>query len=279
MNQSLGAIALTLLLVACGQDSTPTQTAVVADVPPQKHSGLLLKNMDLAVRPGDDFNAYVNGTWMKTNEIPADRASNSVGLIVHEQATANVKTIIEEASEGDYPPGSDEQKVGALYSSYMDMDTRNSLGITPLDREFAKVQALENHKQLAVYFAEANKIGIDLPFALAQYVDFKDPNTYMMYTWQAGLGLPDRDYYFNDDEKSVEIREAYVAHVEKMFDLAGLTDGSGEAYVGMITAATSGEARWLDLDRITVGSPIPEPATLTLLSLGAIGMIVRRKRT
>mgnify|MGYP001825360117 CR=1 FL=1 len=230
MKKLLAASLLTLLLSACGQDNTPTQTAVLADTPPpQIRSGLLLENMDPAVRPGDDFNAYVNGTWMKTNDIPADRAANSVGLIVHEQATADVKTIIEEASEGDFPEGSDEQKVGALYASYMDMDTRNSLGVTPLDAEFLKVQALENHEQLAVYFAEANKIGIDLPFALAQYVDFKDPNTYMMYTWQAGLGLPDREYYFNEDEKSVEIREAYVAHVEKMFELAGMTNGTDAA--------------------------------------------------
>jgi putative endopeptidase len=229
MKKLLAFLAFTLLLSACGQDSTPTQTAVVAETAPQKHSGLLIENMDPTVRPGDDFNAYVNGTWMKTNEIPADRAANSVGLIVHEQATADVKTIIEEASEGDFPPGSDEQKVGALYSSYMDMDTRNNLGVSPLDAEFARVQVLENHEQLAVYFAEANKIGIDLPFALAQYVDFKDPNTYMMYTWQAGLGLPDREYYFNEDKKSVEIREAYVAHLQKMFQLAGIPNGADAA--------------------------------------------------
>lgn len=224
------AASLVFLLTACGQDETVNQSAAVDDNQPvQKHSGLLLDNMNPQVRPGDDFNRYVNGTWMDNNEIPADRASNSVGLIVHEQATADVKTIIEEASEGDFPAGSDEQKVGALYSSYMDMETRNQLGVSPLQSEFDKVQALADYEQLAVYFAEANKIGVDLPFALAQYVDFKDPNTYMMYTWQAGLGLPDREYYFNEDEKSAEIRAAYLAHVEKMFELAGLDDGPAAA--------------------------------------------------
>ncbi|MCW8925475.1 MAG: M13 family metallopeptidase [Xanthomonadales bacterium] len=230
MKKLFCAFALTLLLVGCGQEETAKQTAVANDVDVmQKHSGLLLENMNTQVRPGDDFNVYVNGTWMDSNEIPADRASNSVGLIVHEQATSDVKTIIEEASEGDFPEGSDEQKVGALYSSYMDMETRNQLGVSPLQTEFAKVRALGDYEQLAVYFAEANKIGIDLPFALAQYVDFKDPNTYMMYTWQAGLGLPDREYYFNEDEKSVEIRKAYVTHVEKMFELAGIANGAEAA--------------------------------------------------
>ena len=111
----------------------------------------------------------------------------------------------------------------------MDMETRNSLGVAPLESEFSKINALENHEQLAVYFAEANKIGVDLPFALAQYVDFKDPNTYMMYTWQAGLGLPDREYYFEEDERSEGIRDAYVAHMEKMFALAGLAGGEDAA--------------------------------------------------
>ncbi len=229
MKRIIATSALTLLLAACGQDNTATQSVELADVEVEKHSGLLLDNMNTYIRPGDDFNAYVNGTWIDTNEIPADRASNSVGLIVHEEATANVKTIIEEAADGDFAKGSDEQKVGALYASYMDMETRNQLGVTPLESEFAKVEALENHGQLAAYFADANRVGVDLPFALSQYVDFKDPNSYMMYTWQAGLGLPDREYYFEEGERSDEIRNAYVSHVEKMFVLAGMPDGENAA--------------------------------------------------
>ena len=239
MNRIITAFTLTLLLTACGQDNTSTQSVEVADVEvvdvelvntgAEEHSGLLLENMNTDIRPGDDFNAYVNGTWIDSNEIPADRASNSVGLIVHEEATANVKTIIEEAADGDFAKGSDEQKVGALYASYMDMETRNQLGVAPLEAEFAKVDALENHQQLAVYFAEENKVGIDQPFVLGQYVDFKDPNTYMMYTWQAGLGLPDREYYFEEGERSEEIRAAYVSHIETMFEKAGLADGKDAA--------------------------------------------------
>ena len=232
MQKIIATSALTVLLAACGQDNTATPSVAVTEAKPAvaaKQSGLLLENMNKEIRPGDDFNAYVNGTWMDNNEIPADRASNSVGLIVHEQATTNVKTIIEEAAEGDFAMGSDEQKVGALYSSYMDMDTRNSLGASPLKDQFAKINALENHEQLAIYFAESNKIGIDQPFALAQYVDFKNPKTYMIYTWQAGLGLPDREYYFTEDERSEEIRVAYLAHVEKMLTMAGIENPADAA--------------------------------------------------
>lgn len=233
MNKYIAGAALAVLLFACGPDTT-SENVEVADATEaaahaEKHSGLLLEHMNTEVRPGDDFNAYVNGTWIDTAEIPADRAGNSVGLEVHEEATANVKTIIEESAEGDFAAGTDEQKVGALYNSYMDMETRNELGTGPLKREFVTIQALADHRQLANYFAEANKLGVNMPFALAQYVDFKDPNSYMMYTWQGGLGLPDREYYFEKDEKSENIRSAYVAHIEKMFELAGLLAGKSAA--------------------------------------------------
>ena len=111
----------------------------------------------------------------------------------------------------------------------MDIETRNKLGRSPIEPELAKIAALENYTELAVYFAEANRIGIDMPFALAQYVDFKDPGTYMMYTWQGGLGLPDREFYFLEDEKSTEIRSAYVKHIASMFDLAGFENGAAAA--------------------------------------------------
>ena len=231
-------IALAMLLAACQQENTATETTQAAETAEtvevvvaenEKHSGILLEYMDSEVRPGDDFNLYVSGAWMETAEIPADRASDGVGLMVHEQSVENVKVIIEESADGDFAKGTDEQKVGALYNSYMDMDTRNELGATPLQSEFARIHALEDQRDLAVYFAEANKFGVNLPFQLAQYADFKDPTTYMMYTWQAGLGLPDREYYFTDDERSENIRTEYVAHIEKMFDLAGLADGDKAA--------------------------------------------------
>jgi len=190
--------------------------------------------MNPDVRPGDDFNAYVNGAWMDSAEIPGDRASNSVGLEVHERAQASVKTIIEASATGDFAKGSDEQKVGDLYNSYLDMETRNKKGVSPLVPEFERIDTLEDYQSLALYFAEATKLGVGVPFVLDQYVDFKDPKTYMMYVEQAGIGLPDREFYFTDDEKSEDIRKAYVAHIEAMFDLAGLPDG--EAAAEMIMA-------------------------------------------
>ncbi len=223
----VGSLAA-LLFGACNQ-TAPETTEPVAEAPQPTHSGLILANMDTTVAPGEDFHAYVNGTWIAETEIPADKATYGIGTILHEKSQEQVRSIIEESAAGDFPEGSDEQKVGDLYASFMDVDNRDALGIAPLQPEFDKIAALEDHDQLAVYFAEANRIGIGMPFTLGQYVDFKDPNAYMIHTWQGGLGLPDREYYFLEDEKSAQIRSKYVAHVAKMFELAGLPDGEAAA--------------------------------------------------
>ncbi|PIB29033.1 peptidase M13 [Maribacter sp. 4U21] len=192
-------------------------------------SGILKEYMDTSVEPGNDFTGYVNGTWVKNTEIPADKSSYGVGYIVHEESEENVKKIIEESASGDFEKGSDEQKVGDLFQSYMDMEKRNELGVTPLKAEFDKVDAIGNYDELATYFAYANKYGINAPLSLFVYQDLKDPTIYTVYTWQAGLGLPDREYYLKDDERSKEIQTKYVEHIEKMFDLAGLPNGSKAA--------------------------------------------------
>ncbi len=229
--------SLLLVLAACGQDHTATETPdaassetpEVAKIDYTKHSGLLLEHMNLDIRPGDDFNAFVNGGWIDATEIPSDKPGYGIGIMLRDQSQEHVKAIIEESAAGDFSKGSDEQKVGDLFASYMNIDRRNELGMSPLHAEFEKIDALENHTQLAVYFAEVNKLGVGLPFVVGQTADFKDPLHYMMYTYQAGLGLPDREFYFLEDEKSVDIRAKYLAHMVKMFDLAGLNDSTAAA--------------------------------------------------
>lgn len=226
-----------LVLAACGQDNTATDAPVaatpekaeVARVDYLKGSGLLLEYMNPDVRPGDDFNAFVNGGWVDTTEIPADKPGYGISTILRDESQEHVRSIIEESAAGDFAKGSDEQKVGDLFASFMDMEHRNELGISPLNAEFEKIDALKDYRELAVYFAEANKLGVDMPIQLGQYADFKDPKHYMMYAWQGGLGLPDREFYFLEDEKSVDIRAKYREHVAKMFELAGFEDSPGAA--------------------------------------------------
>ncbi len=216
----VGATAL-LFVAACGgatEDTAPTQAALV--------SGIDVEYIDTSVRPGDDFFAYVNGGWLEKTEIPADRSRYGTFAVLRDEAQSNVKAIIEESANGDFAKGSDEQKVGDLYKSYLDWDTRNARGMEPLQAELDRINSIADYDDLAVYFAETSKRGLSAPFDIGQYADFKDPNTYMIYAWQGGIGLPDREYYTLEDEKSVSLREQYVAHIEKMFDLAGLESGA-----------------------------------------------------
>ena len=217
------AVMAILLVIGCKSD--PKENVENKELT----SGILTQHMDTLVNPGDDFTSFVNGTWVKNTEIPADKASYGVGYIVHEESEDNVKKIIEESSKGDFAKGSDEQKVGDLYQSFMNIEKRNELGVLPIQDELAKVDGISNYDELATYFAYANKVGVNVPLGLFVYQDFKDPTIYTVYTWQSGLGLPDRDYYLKEDDRSKEIKTKYGEHIEKMFNLAKLPDGSGAA--------------------------------------------------
>jgi len=222
---AISAAAL-LLIAACGQQAGEQQ---VAEQPKELRSGIGLDGMDVNVRPGDDFFAYVNGRWLETTEIPADKARYGTFDILRDESQENVKAIIEMSASGDFAKGSDEQKVGDLYRSFMDMDTRDARGMEPLQPELDRIDAISSYDDLAVYFASAMKRNLDAPFAIGQTADFKNPKLYMIYAAQSGLGMPDREYYFKDDEASETLRAKYVEHIEKMFGLAGFDEGAAAA--------------------------------------------------
>jgi putative endopeptidase len=224
----IGATAL--FVAACGQDTTTTPApGDDAAEPAAPVSGIDLTAMDTAVRPGDDFFAYVNGGWVKSAEMPADKSRYGVFDVLRDESQEAVKAIIEESATGDFPKGSDEQKVGDLYKSFLDWETRDARGVEPLQAELDRIEAIDSYDDLAVYFAEVVKRDLDAPFGVGQLPDPKDPQRYAIAAGQSGLGLPDREYYLKDDEKSEEIRAKYVAHIAKMFELAGLPDGAEAA--------------------------------------------------
>lgn len=187
-------------------------------------SGVLIENMDKSVLPGNNFMEYVNGAWIKKTEIPSDKPSASVGAMLNDKAQEDVKEIIEKAASGKFADGSEEQKIGDLFGSYMNTAARDAIGLKPLAADLKKIDAIKNHKELAGYFGYASKTGNMAPFSIAVIEDFKDPKRYMLATWQGGLGLPDREYYFTDDAKSKELRTKYVMHIEKTLALAGIAD-------------------------------------------------------
>ena len=225
-NLIVSAVALALLS-ACGQQADAPASG--AAEPEALSSGLDLDAMDTSVKPGDDFFRYMNGAWVEATEIPADRSSYDTFAILRDEAQANVKAIIEDSANGDFAKGTDQQKVGDLYKSYLDMETRNALGMTPLQPELEEIDSIASHADLTTYFARASRYSVSMPLDLEQLVDWNDPNRYSMMITQGGLGLPDREYYLLEDEKSATIRQQYTEHVAKTFDLAGLPNGRESA--------------------------------------------------
>ena len=231
------AVCTSLLLIAgCNNDTNTTAktTETVTEAPVMKKtalaSGIDKANMDLSVRPQDNFYRYVNGAWLNTNEIPGDKTSIGSFYDLRDEADDSVKAIIEElAATKDLKMGSDEQKVADLFRSFMDIEARDAAGIAPIQAIFDRINTLKNKDELATFFGENQKIGVGSPLAFYISVDAKDSTRYATHVWQSGLGLPDKDYYFNDTERFEKLRAGYIAHIENMFNLAGLKNGKAAA--------------------------------------------------
>jgi len=221
----IGAVAL-IILTACGQQP---EEQVAAETPEALRSGVALANMDNSVRPGEDFFSYVNGAWVENTDIPADKSRYGTFDVLRDEAQEAVKLIIEETASGDFAEGTDEQKVGDLYKSFLNTETRDAKGMDPLEPELRQIDAITDYDDLAIYLAASGKRGIYSPIGFGQAPDFKNPAEYMILTAQSGLGLPDREYYLKEDEVSAELRADYVNHIEAMFSLAGFGDGAAAA--------------------------------------------------
>jgi endothelin-converting enzyme/putative endopeptidase len=212
-----------------GEEKTPAATES------NLLSGVDMSHVDDSVRPQDDFFSYVNGGWINATEIPADKIRIGAFMDLRESADEDVRTIIEEVSQAeDLLDGSDEQKVADLFRSYTDVEKLNELGVGPLKDEQAEIASINNKEELAAHFAKGQAVGVDNPLAFYISIDAKDSTRYATHIWQSGLGLPDRDYYFNEGERFQGLREKYVEHIGKMFDLVGLPEGQEAA--GLIMA-------------------------------------------
>ena len=228
------AVCSSLLLVAgCNnaeQNTTTTKTEMPAAEKVALTSGISLDNMDKTVRPQDNFYRYINGGWLKNTTIPADKTAVGSFYDLRDTADDNVKAIIEElAATENLKMGSDEQKVADLFRSYMDTAGRDALGIKPIQGILDTISSLKNKDELAAFLGKYQAAGISSPLAFYVSIDAKDSSRYATHIWQSGLGLPDKDYYFNEAERFVKLREGYLKHIENMYNLAGLENGSAAA--------------------------------------------------
>lgn len=185
-----------------------------------KPSGINTEFMDTSVAPGDDFFRYNNGAWLDTHEIPADRPKDGGMYTLRDEAEKNVREIIEKIAT-DKPAS----RIGALFNSFMDTEKINKDGVEPLLAEVRPIIEATGKTELLDVVAEADRAGIGSPFGWYTSIDAKNPEKYVVYLAQAGLGLPDESYY--REEKYAEIRSAYVAYIQRMFELTGLAEPFG----------------------------------------------------
>ena len=184
---------------------------------------------DRDIRPQDDFFGHVNGTWLENTPIPADKTRWGSFVILAEESRDAVQAIIEELGRSDQVElGSVEQKIRDLYRSYLDEERIDRLGAAPLAEDLAAIDRLrENH--FGTEWAQAVRQGIGRPFSFGVNQDSKESTRYVVYFSQSGLGLPDRDYYFQSGERFDRIRRLYREMLAKLFALAELPDGERRA--------------------------------------------------
>ncbi|KAA3614753.1 MAG: peptidase M13 [Calditrichaeota bacterium] len=204
--------------------------AVLLSCQKQLKSGIDQTQMDKTVKPSEDFYAYMNGTWLKDFEIPADKSNYGSFTKLADEAKINLRKIIEEASNAkDKPAGSNTQKVGDMYLSFMDSAKIEELGVSPLNEELEKIAAINSKDDLVKHMAYLASIGVYGPFVHFIAQDGKNSSQYIVNIYQTGISLPDRDYYLKDTDRFIDIRAKFLTHMEKMFDMAGIENGAAKA--------------------------------------------------
>jgi predicted metalloendopeptidase len=192
-------------------------------------SGIDLANFDKSYSPQQDFYRYVNGTWLKKTKIPADKSNYGSFTALYDEAQQRLRKIIEDAANKDNPPGSDEQKIGDFYKSFMDTAHIEALGLKSLKPSIDRVNAVNKKDDLPELIAWLQSIGVQMPFSFYVAQDGKHSDRYICYISQSGLGMPDRDYYLNNSEKFKKFRGRYKEYIIKLLTLGGEKNAANKA--------------------------------------------------
>ena len=225
------ALAVVAVGVASCQDKKE-----VAIVDTESH-GIILANMDTAVNPRDDFYSYVNGNWMKENEIPGDETSWGGFNILRKSTTQNVLDILAKAKEDNkYGPETDQAKALMIYESKLDTVARDKAGIEPIKPALEKIAKMSSMEDFQKLISE-DAVGVSQPFlGLAAFSNPSNSAMNSAYITPGSLGLPDRDFYTNTDPASEKIRQQYVAHITRMLQFLGDTEESAHKQAETILA-------------------------------------------
>ncbi len=188
-------------------------------------SGIPIDELEPGIRPQDDLFRHVNGRWIARTEIPADRARDGAFRILAEEAEKAIREIVEEAASA--PEGTEERKLGDLYASFMDADRAQMLGAQPVSQTLAAARAVSSVPELLETLGRLERLGIEGLYRLFVDTDPGNPQRYLVFFQQGALSLPDESYYRED--RFARVRDAFVGHVQRMFELAGLPDAEQAA--------------------------------------------------
>ncbi len=231
---SIFVIAAVLTVSAC-QAAKPTSSSP-SNGPT---SGLDLTGIDKSVAPGDDFNGYTNGAWLKTTEIPPDKPSYGPDNILVDETRKRTVALIQQSADAADKTSGGARKIGDFYASYMDESGIEAKGAAPLKPELDEIAAIKDKRMLASVIGSTLRADVDPLNATNFHTEnlfgiwvaqgLSDPSTNYPYILQGGIGMPDRDYYVSPDDHMKQLRDQYQIHIEKMFKLAGLDDEHNRA--------------------------------------------------
>jgi putative endopeptidase len=224
----------------------------------------LVTNRDTLVNPADDFFKYANGGWFKNHPIPSTEQSNGIFRTIADTINNQIKQICEKSAQDESAQvGSNKQKIGDFYASGMDSIAINKAGISPLKLEFAKIAAIKDVSTLVISIAHLHTIGASPAFSFYIGQDDKISTKYALFLGQGGLGLGNRDYYFNTDEQTVKIRTEYVKHLQAMLKLIGQNEAGATSIMKLETDLAKASRKLEDLR-----DPIKNYNKMTVASLG-----------
>ena len=213
-NTSVKLLALvTLAITSCSSPKKEAEKVAFKDP--------IFENMDSTLNPGLDFFNYACGSWLKNNPIPGTEKSWGIWSLVQEETYNRMREVSEAAAKACAPAGSNEQKIGDFYATGMDTVNIDKLGLSPLQPEFDRIDKITDMRTLTGVLAMHQTLGVGPVFGSYILQDEKRSDQQALHFYQGGLGLPDRDYYFNTDARTTNIRNEYVKHLAAMFALMG----------------------------------------------------------
>ncbi|MBT2188386.1 M13 family metallopeptidase [Sphingobium nicotianae] len=243
---SLSACSTRLASEAPAPAPAPVAPAAPAAAPAPKPTigdyGFDTAGMDKSIAPGDNFYDYANGGWAKNTPIPADKSNYGMFTVLDDLSKQRTQTILEEAK------GDPNSKIGNAYASYLDQATVEARGLAPIKPWLDAIKAVKTRADYVAILAQAARNGVGRPFGGYVGQDDKAPESYIYTLTQSGLGMPDRDFYLQPGDKMEATRKAYVAHIAKMFALAGEPDGEKRAAAIMAFETAIAKVHWTRID-------------------------------